>query len=102
MDSACTNKKLTSILCQLRGQGVEGGDIRYTEFLEEISGEANYTLTSGAHSYTVTILQGTVDIHGTTLPEGSWTFSAPLGGDFGQVAIDASGAATAFIQAVYS
>ena len=102
MDSACTNRKLSNILCQLKGQGLTGEDVRYTEFVENISGDSNFILSAGSHSYTITVLQGSVVVHGSTLTEGSWTFSAPLGGDFGQVLVDASGSTSTFIQAIYS
>lgn len=102
MDSACTNRKLQGILCALQGSGIgTENSIRYEETLEDISGNANYLLNSGSQSYTITILQGTTDVHGTTLPEGSWTYSAPQGGSFGQVAIDASGSTQTFVQAIY-
>lgn len=102
MDSACTNRKLQNILCALQGSGAGTGiSIRYEETLEDVSGDANYVLNSGSQSYTITVLQGTVDVHGTTLPEGSWTYSAPQGGSFGQVSIDASGSTQTLVQAIY-
>lgn len=102
MDSVCTNRKIQSILCALQKSGIgTGTTTRYEETLEDISGDANYLLNSGSQSYTITVLQGTVDVHGTTLPEGSWTYSTPQGGSFGQVAIDASGSSQTFIQAIF-
>lgn len=102
MPSDCTDRKLQRLLCALQesGTGIWGAP-RYEETLDEISSNPEYILKSGAKSYTITVLQGTVDVHGTTVPEGSWTFSAPNGGDFGQVIIDASGSTQSYIQAIH-
>lgn len=101
MSSACTDRKLQSILCALQGSGIVGSGIRYEELVDNISNNPNYILASGSQSYTITILQGTIDVHGTTLPEGSWTFSAPSGGSFGAVTIDATNSTNAYVQALY-
>lgn len=102
MPSDCTDRKLQRLLCALQESGTGlWNSTRYEETLYEISGNSEYVLKSGAKSYTITVLQGTVDVHGTTVPEGSWTFSAPQGGDFGQVIVDASSSTQSYIQAIH-
>jgi hypothetical protein len=100
MDSSIANT-LSSINCNIKNQASKLGAIQYDERLYNIGGASQFILENGSVSYTIVVGSGEVSVHGGTLSEGSWTYSAPAGGSFGQVLIDASSAPIVTVLAIY-
>lgn len=100
MDSSTTNA-LAAINCNIKNQASRLGAGQYDERLYNIGGDSQFILDSGSVSYTIVVGSGEVSVHGGTLTEGSWTYSVPAGGSFGQVIIDASAAPVVTVMAIY-